>query len=50
MAFFRQYIAPLIVLFIFLVALAAVSALIFLPCDMMAPAPVGEIEYPASAS
>ena len=50
MAFFRQYIAPFIVLLIFLVALVAVSARIFLPSDMMAPAPVGEIEYPASAS
>ncbi|MGB3405815.1 MAG: hypothetical protein WBA77_24265 [Microcoleaceae cyanobacterium] len=50
MAFFRQYIAPFIVLLIFLVALAAVSARIFLPSDMAAPAPMGEIEYPTSAS
>jgi len=41
MAFFRQYIAPLIVVLIFLVALVAVSARIFLPGDLQAPAPVG---------
>jgi hypothetical protein len=50
MAFFRQYIAPLIVVFIFLLALVAVSARIFLPSDMAAPAPVGEIEFPVEAS
>jgi hypothetical protein len=43
MAFFRQYIAPLIVVMIFLVALVAVSARIFLPGDMAQPAPVEEI-------
>jgi hypothetical protein len=41
MAFFRQYIAPLFIFLIFFVALAAVSARIFLPSDMAAPAPVG---------
>ena len=41
MAFFRQYIAPLLVVLIFLVALVAVSARIFLPGDMQAPAPMG---------
>lgn len=40
MSFFRQYIAPLIVVIIFLLALVAVSARIFLPSDMLAPAPV----------
>ena len=40
MSFFRQYIAPLIVVIIFLLALVAVSARIFLPSDMVAPAPV----------
>ncbi|AKG21947.1 hypothetical protein [Calothrix sp. 336/3] len=39
MAFFRQYIAPLLVVLTFLVALVAVSARIFLPADMAAPAP-----------
>lgn len=40
MNFFRQYIAPLLVVMIFLLALVAVSARIFLPSDMAAPAPV----------
>lgn len=44
MSFFRQYIAPLIVVVIFLMALVAVSARIFLPSDMAAPAPVS-LEY-----
>lgn len=39
MAFFRQYIAPFLVVLVFLVALIAVSARIFLPADMAAPAP-----------
>ena len=43
MAFFRQYIAPLLVVMIFLLALVAVSARIFLPGDMQAPAPMGVI-------
>lgn len=43
MAFFRQYIAPFIVLVIFLLALVAVSARIFLSEDMAAPAPLSEI-------
>lgn len=43
MAFFRQYIAPLIVVLIFLVALVAVSARIFLPGDMAQPAPLDEM-------
>ncbi|AFZ00965.1 hypothetical protein [Calothrix sp. PCC 6303] len=42
MAIFRQYIAPLIVVLIFFVALVAVSARIFLPADMAAPAPITE--------
>jgi hypothetical protein len=40
MAFFRQYIAPLFIVLIFLVALLAVSARIFLPSDMAQPAPI----------
>ena len=43
MAFFRQYIAPFFVVLIFLLALLAVSARIFLPSDMAAPAPVEEV-------
>lgn len=42
MAFFRQYIAPLIAVLIFTFALVAVSARIFLPSDMAAPAPIEE--------
>jgi hypothetical protein len=42
MAIFRQYIAPLIVVLIFCAALVAVSARIFLPGDMAAPAPIAE--------
>ncbi|MEM8721038.1 MAG: hypothetical protein AAGE84_17360 [Cyanobacteria bacterium P01_G01_bin.39] len=40
MSFFRQYLAPLMVVIIFLLALFAVSIRIFLPSDMAAPAPV----------
>ncbi|MCC5636223.1 hypothetical protein LC593_10205 [Nostoc sp. CHAB 5844] len=42
MAIFRQYIAPLLVVLVFIVALVAVSARIFLPSDMAAPAPIEE--------
>lgn len=44
MAFFRQYIAPLLILLVFLVALLAVSSRIFLPSDMAAPAPIEDVE------
>ena len=44
MSFFRQYIAPLAVVIIFLIALFAVSIRIFLPSDMAAPAPVSMIQ------
>ena len=40
MNLFRQYVAPLFVVIIFLLALFAVSARIFLPADMAAPAPI----------
>jgi len=43
MAIFRQYIAPFLVVLVFLVALVAVSARIFLPTDMAAPAPIEEV-------
>ncbi len=42
MAIFRQYIAPLLVVLVFIFALVAVSARIFLPSDMAAPAPIEE--------
>jgi hypothetical protein len=44
MAIFRQYIAPFLVLLVFLVALLAVSARNFLPSDMAAPAPIEDVE------
>lgn len=47
MAFIRQYIMPFFIVLIFGVALLAVSVRIFLPSDMMAPAP---IEEPISAA
>jgi len=43
MTIFRQYIAPFLVVLVFLVALVAVSARIFLPTDMAAPAPIEEV-------
>ncbi|MBE9095003.1 hypothetical protein [Tychonema sp. LEGE 07203] len=42
MAIIRQYIAPFIAILIFFLALVAVSARIFLPADMAAPAPIEE--------
>ena len=44
MAIFRQYVAPFLVLLVFLVALLAVCARIFLPSDMAAPAPIEDVE------
>lgn len=49
-AFFRSYIAPALIVLIFAIAMLAVSARIFLPTDMMAPAPVDEADAPASLS
>jgi hypothetical protein len=46
MSFFRQYVAPVIVVLLFLVALIAVSARIFLPDDLAQPAPVSELTAP----
>lgn len=40
MTFFRQYILPFLTILIFLVALVAVSARIFLPSDLASPAPI----------
>ena len=42
MSFFRAYIAPLLIVLTFLFAMVAVSARIFLPGDMLAPAPIEE--------
>lgn len=44
MAIFRQYIVPFLVVVTFLIALVAVSARIFLPSDMAAPAPMEDVE------
>ena len=49
MAFFRQYIAPLIVVLIFGLALIATSARIFLPNEMAAPAPIEEVAPTSNA-
>lgn len=46
MQIFRQYIAPFIVVIIFLIAMVAVSARIFLPGDLAAPAPTEEFISP----
>lgn len=43
LSFFRQYIAPFLAVLIFLVALVAVSARIFLPSDLAAPAPIEDV-------
>ncbi|PZV10869.1 MAG: hypothetical protein DCF22_15720 [Leptolyngbya sp.] len=43
MAIFRQYVAPLLIVFVFLFALVAVSSRIFMPMDMAAPAPIESI-------
>ena len=58
MSFFRQYISPILILIMFLVALVAVSSRAFLPSDLAAPAPVVTEElgiitnsvYPSSLS
>jgi hypothetical protein len=47
MAFFRQYIAPLFIVLIFLVALLAVSVRAFLPADMAQPAPIEAVDAQA---
>ncbi|NES22720.1 MAG: hypothetical protein F6K41_28325 [Symploca sp. SIO3E6] len=44
MTWFRQYIAPFLIVLVFLVALLAVSSRIFLPNDMAAPAPIEEVD------
>ncbi|AII45912.1 putative membrane protein [Synechococcus sp. A15-127] len=41
MAFFRSTLLPVLIVLLFALALVAVSARIWLPGDMLAPAPVG---------
>jgi hypothetical protein len=48
MAIFRQYVAPLLIVIVFLVALLAVSSRIFLADDMAAPAPIEEMAVPTA--
>ncbi|WP_013325361.1 hypothetical protein [Gloeothece verrucosa] len=43
MAFLRQYIAPLVAVIIFLVALVVVSARTFLPAGLSGPAPTDDL-------
>lgn len=50
MSFFRQYVAPFFVVLIFIVALLAVSARIFLPSDMAAPAPIEDVDLASQAT
>ncbi|MEB3210941.1 MAG: hypothetical protein VKL39_06280 [Leptolyngbyaceae bacterium] len=47
MGFLRSYIAPFFIVLIFAIAMLAVSARIFLPNDLAAPAP---IEEPSTAT
>ncbi len=49
MAIFRQYVLPFAIVLVFFVALVAVSARIFIPNDMAAPAPIEEINSPQKA-
>jgi hypothetical protein len=49
MAFFRAYVAPVLIVLVFLVAMLAVSVRIFLPGDMMAPAPIEDLEAPLNS-
>lgn len=44
MQIFRAYIAPFFIILVFFIAMVAVSARIFLPSDMMAPAPIEEMD------
>ncbi len=48
MTFLRQNIAPLLIVMVFLFALVATSARIFLPTDMSGPAPLtGSVLIPS---
>ncbi|MBC6418535.1 MAG: hypothetical protein GDA44_06955 [Prochloron sp. SP5CPC1] len=48
MAIFREYIVPFLILLVFLVALLATSARIFIPSDMANPAPIEELDLVTS--
>ncbi|MEM7066356.1 MAG: hypothetical protein AAF572_24705 [Cyanobacteria bacterium P01_B01_bin.77] len=40
MSIIRSYVIPFLILIVFLIAMLAVSARIWLPSDMLAPAPI----------
>lgn len=42
MSIIRSYVIPFLILIVFLFAMVAVSARIWLPSDMLAPAPTGD--------
>lgn len=50
MSFFRSYIAPFFIVLIFAIAMLAVSARIFLPSDLAAPAPIEDPDASALRS
>ncbi len=53
MAFIRQYVMPLLIVLVFAFTLFVVSARIFLPNDLAAPAPLTEpepVSIPSQAS
>ncbi|HEY9809006.1 MAG TPA: hypothetical protein V6D13_06660 [Halomicronema sp.] len=50
MAIFRQYIAPLLIVLVFVFALVAVGIRSFLPADMAAPAPIEEVKPQTSSA
>jgi hypothetical protein len=50
MAFFRSYVAPFLIVLVFLAAMLAVSARAFLPGDMSAPAPIEAQDLPSQTA
>ena len=46
MSFLRSYVAPFVIVLIFAIAMLAVSVRIFLPDDMLAPAPIATQDSP----
>jgi hypothetical protein len=48
MPFFRQFVAPLLIFLMFLLALVVVSSRAFLSEDMAAPAPIEGLEVTAN--
>ncbi|MEL6224329.1 MAG: hypothetical protein AAFR31_16970 [Cyanobacteria bacterium J06627_8] len=50
MSFLRSYVAPFFIVLIFAIAMLAVSARIFLPNDLAAPAPIETPSAPTDAA